>query len=107
MAEESRDGPQRCRFRQKLVWRTNEGFNVQPIYRIEDIEDLKTTNSLPGQFPYVRGTRTDNDWYARQEILAEDPKQANADARDVLTRGITSLGFKVAEAATFPHYSKA
>lgn len=86
-------------FDKKLVWRTNEGFNVQPIYRIEDIEDFKTTNSLPGQFPYVRGTRTDNDWYARQEILAEDPKQANADARDVLTRGITSLGFKVAEAA--------
>ena len=86
-------------FDKKLVWRTNEGFNVQPIYRIEDIEDSKTTNSLPGQFPYVRGTRTDNDWYARQEILAEDPKQANADARDVLTRGITSLGFKVAEAA--------
>lgn len=89
-------------FDKKLVWRTNEGFNVQPIYRIEDIEDLKTTNSLPGQFPYVRGTRTDNDWYARQEILAEDPKQANADARDVLTRGITSLGFKVAEAADVP-----
>ncbi len=89
-------------FDKKLVWRTNEGFNVQPIYRIEDIEDSKTTNSLPGQFPYVRGTRTDNDWYARQEILAEDPKQANADARDVLTRGITSLGFKVAEAADVP-----
>lgn len=89
-------------FDKKLVWRTNEGFNVQPIYRIEDVEDFKTTNSLPGQFPYVRGTRTDNDWYARQEILAEDPKQANADARDVLTRGITSLGFKVTEAADVP-----
>lgn len=89
-------------FDKKLVWRTNEGFNVQPIYRIEDVEDFKTTNSLPGQFPYVRGTRTDNDWYARQEILAEDPKQANADARDVLTRGITSLSFKVTEAADVP-----
>ena len=89
-------------FDKKLVWRTNEGFNVQPIYRIEDIEGLNTTNSLPGQFPYVRGTRADNDWYARQEILAEDPKQANADARDVLTRGITALGFKVAEGADVP-----
>ena len=89
-------------FDKKLVWRTNEGFNVQPVYRIEDIEGLKTTNSLPGQFPYVRGTRDHNDWYARQEILAEDPKQANADARDVLTRGITSLGFKVADAADIP-----
>jgi methylmalonyl-CoA mutase len=31
----------------KLVWRTNEGFNVQPMYRAEDIKDLKTTDSLP------------------------------------------------------------
>lgn len=89
-------------FDKKLVWRTNEGFNVQPIYRIEDVEGLSTTNSLPGQFPYVRGTRADNDWFARQEILAEDPAKANEVARDVLTRGITSLGFKVAEPTDVP-----
>ena len=41
-------------FDKKLVWRTNEGFNVQPMYRAEDIADLKTTDSLPGEFPYVR-----------------------------------------------------
>ena len=48
-------------FDKKLVWRTNEGFNVQPVYRAEDIAGLKTTDSLPGQYPYVRGTRCDND----------------------------------------------
>ena len=53
-------------FNKKLVWRTNEGFNVQPIYRAEDIADLKTTNSLPGEYPYVRGTRTANDWLTLQ-----------------------------------------
>ena len=83
-------------FNKKLVWRTNEGFNVEPIYRAEDIADLNTLGSLPGQFPYVRGTRTDNDWLTRQEIIAETPAQANEIARDVLTKGVTSLGFKVA-----------
>ncbi|MEF2643790.1 MAG: hypothetical protein U0M50_06980, partial [Paramuribaculum sp.] len=29
-------------FEKKLVWRTNEGFNLQPMYRAEDIADLKT-----------------------------------------------------------------
>ena len=82
-------------FDKKLVWRTNEGFNVQPVYRLDDIKDLKTTDSLPGEFPYVRGTRTENDWLTRQEILEEDPKAANAVAKDVLTKGVTSLGFKV------------
>ena len=43
-------------FNKKLVWRTNEGFNVKPMYRAEDIADIKTTNSLPGEYPYVRGT---------------------------------------------------
>ena len=35
-------------FEKKLVWRTNEGFNVQPMYRAEDIENFKTTDSRPG-----------------------------------------------------------
>lgn len=84
-------------FDKKLVWRTNEGFNVQPVYRLDDIKDLKTTDSLPGEFPYVRGTRTENNWLTRQEILEEDAKAANEVAKEVLTKGVTSLGFKVAE----------
>ena len=28
-------------FNKKLVWRTNEGFNVQPMYRLENMQDLK------------------------------------------------------------------
>ena len=38
-------------FEKKLVWKTGEGFNVNPFYRAEDIEGLKTTESLPGEFP--------------------------------------------------------
>ena len=64
-------------FEKKLVWRTNEGFNVQPMYRAEDIKDLKTTDSLPGEYPFVRGTKTNNNWYIRQEIVVEDVKKAN------------------------------
>lgn len=86
-------------FDKKLVWRTNEGFNVQPMYRAEDIADLKTTDSLPGEFPFVRGTRTDNDWLSRQEIVAESAEEANKVALDVLMKGINSLGFKIKEAS--------
>ena len=73
-------------FDKKLVWRTNEGFNLQPVYRLEDIEGLETTNSLPGEYPYVRGTRNNNDWLTRQEIVADSAAKANEIARDVLTR---------------------
>ncbi len=82
-------------FEKKLVWRTNEGFNVQPMYRAEDIADMKTTDSLPGEFPYVRGTRTDNDWLTRQEIIADSVEEANAKALDAISKGVNSLGFKL------------
>jgi len=82
-------------FEKKMVWRTNEGFNVQPLYRSVDIKDLKQTDSLPGEFPYVRGTRVNNDWKVRQNIVVENEAEANAKAREVLTKGINSLGLKV------------
>ena len=82
-------------FEKKLVWRTNEGFNVQPMYRAEDIADLKTTDSLPGQYPFVRGTRNDNNWLTRQNVIAETPQEANKIALDIITKGVTSLGFNV------------
>ena len=61
-------------FEKKLVWRTNEGFKVKPFYRMEDLEGLKTTDALPGEFPYLRGTKKDNnEWLVRQEIKVECP----------------------------------
>ena len=44
-------------FTKRLVWRTNEGFNVMPFYRAEDLADIATTESAPGVFPFVRGTK--------------------------------------------------
>ena len=81
-------------FDKKLVWRTSEGFNVQPYYRQEDLKGLKTTVSAPGQFPYVRGTKTTNEWAIRQNICAtKNARKANAKALDILNKGVTSLGF--------------
>ena len=80
-------------FDKKLVWKTNEGFNVMPFYRSEDIENLKTKDSAPGAFPFVRGTRANNEWLVRQDILVESAKDANAKALDVLFKGINSIGF--------------
>ncbi len=80
-------------FEKKMVWRTNEGFNAQPLYRSVDIADLKQTKSLPGEFPYVRGTRHNNDWKVRQNIDVDDVLAANAKALEILNKGINSIGF--------------
>ena len=82
-------------FERKLVWRTNEGFNVNPFYRREDLEGLSTPKVMPAEYPYVRSTRMDNEWLIRQDINVNDPKEANEKALDILNKGITSLGFKL------------
>ena len=86
-------------FDKKLVWRTNEGFNVFPFYRLENVKDLKTINSLPGEFPYLRGNKKkDNTWFVRQDIKVSDPAEANKKALDVLNRGVDSLMFSLGHA---------
>ena len=76
----------------KLVWRTNEGFNVQPFYRREDLEGLSTLGTLPGQFPYVRGTRNNNDWKIRQFIPGKTAEEVNTNAKSAIEHGVEALG---------------
>ena len=82
-------------FEKKLVWKTNEGFKVKPFYRQEDLQNLKTTEGLPGEFPYLRGTKKDNTWFVRQDIKVDNAKDANAKALDVLMKGVDSIGFTI------------
>ena len=83
-------------FEKKMVWKTNEGFKVQPFYRREDLKDLKEVDSLPGEFPFIRGNKTDNNlWFVRQDIKVDDAKAANTKALDILNKGVNALGFKI------------
>lgn len=83
-------------FNKRLVWRTNEGFSVPPFYLKEDVDKLQTPDSLPGEFPFVRGNKKDNnEWYVRQTIVADDAAEANKKALDVLNRGVDSLNFVI------------
>lgn len=81
-------------FDKKLVWKTIEGFSVQPYYRAEDLKNLKHLKYVPGEFPYVRGNKVkSNAWYIRQNIEAGNAATANQKALDVLMKGVDSLGF--------------
>jgi len=81
-------------FNRKLVWKTNEGIDVQPFCRAENLEGLNYLNGLPGEFPYVRGTKkNNNEWLVRQSIVVKDFAEANKKALNYLMRGVDSLAF--------------
>ncbi len=87
----------------KMIWRTSEGFNVNPFYRKEDIP-LGCGAEKPGEFPYTRGTKSDNNWLVRQDIDLPSAQEANARARKILGEGVDSLAFKVKGKLVTPEY---
>lgn len=84
-------------YEKKLVWKTQEGFNIRPYYRAEDLNNLKHLNSKPGEFPYVRGTKKNNNWHIHHSISCcdGDYQKANKIAKELLGKGIESLGFYI------------
>ena len=77
-----------------LVWTTNEGIRVRPYYRDENLCGLEFVDTLPGHFPYVRGNhKTGNNWLVRQDIEVVNIAEANKKALDILSKGVTALGF--------------
>lgn len=81
-------------FDKKLVWRTKEGVDVQPYYRADDVEHLPTKDVLPGQFPYVRGTKADNKWLVRQDMaVLANAQGLNECLKGIMAHGVNSIGF--------------
>lgn len=81
-------------YEKEMVWETHDQFRIRPFYRKEDLEGKEYLESLPGQFPYLRGSgSTGKRWLIRLDIPVRDVKEANRQARELLERGVTSLGF--------------
>lgn len=85
-------------YEKKLVWRTYEGFKVQPFYREEDLKGKEHLDALPGKYPFTRGNKEKgNDWEIRQDISIKNPQEANKIAVDAIKRGAQGIGFNAKE----------
>jgi methylmalonyl-CoA mutase len=86
-------------YEKAMITKTYEGIDLKPIYRREDLQDLKHLNSLPGQAPFVRGNTAEgyleNGWVVAQKQYAWHPAQANKILLDELNRGLTCVNLKL------------
>ena len=81
-------------YEKKLVWETIDQYRIRPYYRGEDLEKIDYLESLPGEFPYLRGSnKEDNTWLIRQDLTVHDARSGNLEALEILDRGVTSIGF--------------
>jgi methylmalonyl-CoA mutase len=81
-------------YERKLIRKTQEGINIKPYYRSENLQGLDyITHIKPGDFPYLRGTKPHNQWLIRQDIIVDDFMAANKLALEAIERGAESISF--------------
>ena len=90
-------------YEKKMIWRTPEGFDVNPFYRKENLPTA-CSDEMPGKFPFTRGNSKDNHWLVRQDIDIADAAEANAKARKIIAEGVESITFKVKGKLVTPEY---
>lgn len=77
-----------------LLWHTDEGISVKPVYFAEDIEGLET-HTTPGAFPFTRGPRAtmyaNRPWTIRQYAGFSTAEASNAFYRRNLAAGQKGL----------------
>ena len=84
-------------YQKTLVWKNDEGIDVKPYYRAENIEGFSVQDEQPGVFPYTRGNQEKgNNWYIRHDIEVTDFAAANKRVLDLVSkRGVNSIGFHI------------
>jgi methylmalonyl-CoA mutase len=78
-----------------LVWRTPEGLDVKPLYTRADLDGVDFVDSIPGDFPFVRGPKatmySGRPWTIRQYAGFSTAEESNAFYRRGLAGGQKGL----------------
>ncbi|MDX3191905.1 methylmalonyl-CoA mutase family protein [Streptomyces sp. MN03-5084-2B] len=84
----------------KLVTRTYDGIEIQPLYTAEDVPG---DTGFPGLPPYVRGSRPEGQvstgWDVRARFTGDDPREVNKAILADLEGGVTSIWLSVPPSA--------
>ncbi len=83
-------------FEKKLITKTYENIDLQPIYSRENVENLDyLLENLPGEFPFARGNEQfgykESAWEIAQEIAAPTPEIFNNMVLNDLKRGLDAI----------------
>ncbi len=82
-------------FDKKLITKTYEGINLQPLYTSNDIKDLPQVNNFPGFDNFLRGSNVsgynNRSWEIAQEYSQALPEDLNKAIKYDLQRGLNSI----------------
>jgi len=91
----------------KLIWKTDEGFDVKPYYRQDNLTGLDYLKDFSSRYPATGGTnQAGNNWIIRQDFPMTDIKEANGYALEAIAKGVDDVGFCVKEITTHKEMSR-
>lgn len=86
-------------FEKRMYTPTYEGITLEPIYTLADLEELPGIDSLPGEAPFLRGTKSAgymaSPWKIAQGTADVLPGGANKTVKHELAKGATVLNFEL------------
>lgn len=86
-------------FDKKLITKTYEGINLNPIYTKDDLTDLPFINNYPGFDNFLRGSKASgyhsSAWEIAQEYSYALPEEINQALRYDLQRGLNSINISL------------
>lgn len=86
-------------FEKRMYTRTYEGITLEPIYTRDDLEKLPGVDGLPGEAPFLRGTKSEgymaSPWEIAQGSANVLPREANEAVKHELKKGATVLSFEL------------
>lgn len=78
-----------------LIKSSYEGIDIHPLTCVDDLAAIAHVDTLPGQFPYARGTEAagyhSGPWLIAQEIDISDPAAFNLALKHALANGQTAI----------------
>nr|VFJ88987.1 MAG: methylmalonyl-CoA mutase [Candidatus Kentron sp. H]VFJ89745.1 MAG: methylmalonyl-CoA mutase [Candidatus Kentron sp. H]VFJ97217.1 MAG: methylmalonyl-CoA mutase [Candidatus Kentron sp. H] len=100
--ETAEKGLKGASFEKKLITKTYEGIDLQPMYQENALEGLAHVDAPPGFAPYARGTTAlgyqEKPWEVTQELYYATPKEFNKALRADLPRGQTAINLALDQA---------
>ncbi len=88
-------------FEKKLITRTPDGIDYQPLYTSLDVAGIPALGSLPGETPYLRGARAAANgkctWDFAQAFPCTTAAEWNTSVRRALSRGMNSVACDFSE----------
>lgn len=78
-------------YKKILKWKSTEGFEIEPFFVRDDIENLPYQKTAPGFSPFTRGGSAEPGWSVCERLFEHEPERANRQIKKYIEQEANSV----------------